>query len=286
MNGILVVDKPRDWTSFDVCAKLRGVFHEKRIGHGGTLDPMATGVLPVFVGRATRAADYVTSDTKRYVASLRCGITTDTQDITGTILSNIPCVITETQIVEVLPEFVGTQEQLPPMYSAIKVNGQKLYEIARRGGTAERKPRTITISEINYIGRDSGDFVLDIVCSKGTYIRTLCDDIGKRLGCGAVMSALRRTKAGSFTLENAHTMDEIVSSKDLTALLLQIDTVFEKYPGISLSERNERKCRNGVPVKADVSDGFYRVYSESGEFLMLGKALDGVLKIEKSFFEV
>lgn len=286
MNGIIVVDKPQGWTSLDVCAKLRGVFREKRIGHGGTLDPMATGVLPVLVGRAARAAEYVTGGTKRYTAALRCGMTTDTQDITGTVLTNTPCDMTEERLLDTLPEFVGEQEQLPPMYSAVKINGKKLYEIARRGGSVERQPRTVTISEINYMGRDGEDFVLDIVCSKGTYIRTLCADIGERLGCGAVMSALRRTRAGAFTLENARTMDEIVSSDNAADYLLGTDTVFREYPAITLSARDEKKCRNGVPIKRNVRDGLYRVYSETGEFLMLGKSSGGIVKTEKSFYEV
>ena len=212
MNGILLVDKPRDWTSFDVAAKLRGLCKTRRIGHSGTLDPMATGLLVMFLGRATRAVPFAEEHDKRYIASLRPGLVTDTQDITGNILENNACSVTAEKLEEVLRAFRGEIEQIPPMYSAIRVNGRRLYDIARRGGEVERKPRPVTIRSLELLGRDeNGDYLLDVRCSKGTYVRTLCHDIGQRLGCGACLSALRRTEVGDFSVENAHTVDELIS---------------------------------------------------------------------------
>ena len=213
MNGILLVDKPRDWTSFDVAAKLRGLCKTRRIGHSGTLDPMATGLLVMFLGRATRAVPFAEEHDKRYIASLRPGLVTDTQDITGNILENNACSVTAEELEEALRAFRGEIEQIPPMYSAIRVNGRRLYDIARRGGEVERKPRLVTIRSLELLGRDeNGDYLLDVRCSKGTYVRTLCHDIGQRLGCGACLSALRRTEVGDFSVENAHTVDELIAA--------------------------------------------------------------------------
>ncbi len=210
MDGILLVDKPSEWTSMDVCAHLRGVLHEKHIGHTGTLDPNATGLLVVLTGKGTKAAKYAENDTKEYIARLRLGQRTDTQDIWGTVLSHSGEARTREEIEAVLPRFRGHIMQLPPMYSAIKIRGKKLYEIARRGGDVEREPRPITIFRLELLDPDdNGDWGLVIECSKGTYIRTLCADIGESLGCGGCMSALRRTRAGSFTLAEAHTLEEI-----------------------------------------------------------------------------
>ena len=196
MNGILLVDKPQDWTSHDVVAKLRGVFGERRIGHSGTLDPLATGLLVVFLGRATKAVEFSEAAEKEYVAHLRLGLETDTQDITGTVLRTSSEVPDRSALEAVLPQFRGEICQLPPMYSAIKVNGKKLYEIARKGGEVERQSRQITIHELTLLGEENGDYLLRVRCSKGTYIRTLCHDIGQALGCGGVMTALRRTQIG------------------------------------------------------------------------------------------
>ena len=191
MNGILLVDKPADWTSHDVVAKLRGVLGERRMGHSGTLDPMATGLLVVFAGRATRAVSFSENHTKCYEAHLRLGFTTDTQDTTGTVLSRSECAVSRAELEAVLPQFRGDILQVPPMYSALKVDGKKLYEIARRGGEVARQARPVTIEELTVLGEADGDYVLRVRCSKGTYIRTLCHDIGAALGCGGVMSALR-----------------------------------------------------------------------------------------------
>ena len=210
MNGILLIDKEQDWTSNDVVAKLKGILHERRIGHSGTLDPMATGLLVVFVGRATRAVEFAEGHDKRYLASLRLGVTTDTQDTTGNVLKTGDASgVDEAALRAVLDRFTGEQLQTPPMYSAIKVNGRRLYDIARSGGEVERAPRPICVKSIEITGRDGDDWLLDISCSKGTYVRTLCNDIGDALGCGGCMSALRRTGAGAFTLDGAVKIGEV-----------------------------------------------------------------------------
>jgi len=210
MDGILLVHKPQEWTSMDVCAHLRGVLHEKHIGHTGTLDPNATGLLVVLTGKGTKAAKYAENDTKEYHARLRLGMRTDTQDIWGTVLEQNGETRSREQVEAALAAFRGDIMQLPPMYSAIKIRGKKLYEIARRGGDVEREPRPITIFRLEVTDQDdNGDWGLEIECSKGTYIRTLCADIGDALGCGGCMSALRRVRAGDFTIAEAHTLEEI-----------------------------------------------------------------------------
>lgn len=210
MDGILLVDKPQEWTSMDVCAHLRGVLHERHIGHTGTLDPNATGLLVVLTGKGTKAAKYAENDTKEYHARLRLGLRTDTQDIWGTVLEQNGATRSREELEAVLDRFRGDILQLPPMYSAIKIRGKKLYEIARRGGDVEREPRPITIFRLEVTDIDeNGDWGLVIECSKGTYIRTLCADIGDALGCSGCMSALRRVRAGSFTIDEAHTLEEI-----------------------------------------------------------------------------
>lgn len=291
MNGILLIDKSAGWTSSDVVVKLKGVLHQRRVGHAGTLDPMATGLLTVFAGRATRAVEFAEAHEKRYTAHLRLGMVTDTQDITGAVLARNDVSVTADDARAVLARFLGEQEQTPPMYSAIKLNGKKLYEIARAGGTAERKPRRIRIDALTLIGEDEGDYVLDVRCSKGTYIRALCDDIGAALGCGGCMSALRRTAAGNFTVDAAHTLDEVIAAAnagEVEKLFIPVDTLFASYPAWQAGAAAERRIRCGNEVKAaGLADGEYRVYSaQTGEFLMLGRARDGVMKTVKSFFEV
>ena len=289
MNGILLIDKPPLWTSNDVVSKLKGVLKERRIGHSGTLDPLATGLLAVFAGRATRAVSFAESHDKRYTAALRLGLRTDTQDISGNVISKGQTDVKDEELDRVLSCFVGEIEQTPPMYSAVRVNGKRLYELARKGIEVERKPRKITVYSIERKGRESGDIVLDIKCSKGTYIRTLCSDIGEMLGCGACMSALRRTEAGMFSVENAYTLDEVIREAeigDVSSLLLPTETMFSEYERITVSASAEAKVRNGNPVSFSAPDGTYRVCSQQGEFLALGKCEDGIMKTIKSFFEV
>ena len=286
MNGIIIVDKPAGWTSQDVVSKLRGVLHTKRIGHGGTLDPMATGVLPVFVGRATRGVEFFELAEKTYVAQLRLGLTSDTEDITGTILSEKPVHITREQLENTLEQFRGEIRQIPPMYSAVKINGQKLCDLARKGREVERKPRTITIFALDLLDFDGVTAQLRIHCSKGTYIRTLCKDIGESLGCGGCMAALRRVTAGAYTIENAIPLAELVESEDPEKYLLAVDSMFTQYPALTLTENQEKRCRNGGSFSITLADGTYRAYGQAGEFLMLAKAENGTMSTIKSFFDV
>lgn len=290
MNGILIVDKPQDWTSHDVVAKLRGIYRERRIGHSGTLDPMATGVLAVFLGRATRAVELCENDEKTYVAGLRLGTVTNTQDITGEILESRSVDITELQLQQVLTQFLGPQQQIPPMYSAVKIQGKKLYELARKGQTVERKPRNIVIHELKLLGRQQEDFLLEIRCSKGTYVRTLCHDIGEKLGCGGCLSSLRRTEAGRFSLEDAVTLEDILTAQAegrQQELLRSVDSLFDRLPSLTLRGEAERRMRNGGTILLkNQPDGEYRVYGQSGEFLLLGRVEAEMLTTVKSFFEV
>lgn len=285
-NGILIVDKPAGWTSQDVVAKLRGVFREKRVGHGGTLDPMATGVLPVFFGRATRGVEFFEHADKTYLAALRLGVVTDTQDVTGTVLRENPVNVTRQDILDVLPRFLGVQAQLPPMYSAIKVGGKKLYELARAGKEIERKPRSIEIFSLEPCGREGNDVLLRVHCSKGTYVRTLCHDLGAALGCGGCMASLRREQAGNYALKDAVPLDALLSHASPETLLRPVDTLFSKLPKAQLSVWQEKKCRNGAAFSAGLADGKWRLYGQNGKFLALAAADNGTVRTIKSFFEV
>lgn len=285
MNGIVIIDKPESWTSQDVVSKLRGVFKTRRIGHGGTLDPMATGVLPVFVGRATRGVEFFEHAEKTYEAVLRLGISTDTEDITGTVLEEKEVSVTESAFLSVLDGFRGQIQQIPPMYSAIKINGQKLCDLARKGREVERKPRTITIHRLDCLEFSGSTARLLVHCSKGTYIRTLCKDIGAALDCGGCMESLRRVSAGEYTIENSVPLAQVVASEHPEQFLLSVDSMFRNYPAITLTEKQEKRCRNGNSFSIALENGTYRAYSQAGEFLMLAKAEDGILSTVKSFFE-
>lgn len=289
MNGILLIDKEPDWTSNDVVAKLKGMLRQRRIGHSGTLDPMATGLLVVFVGRATRAVEFAEGHDKRYLASLRLGLVTDTQDITGSVLNRLPVSVTREQLDSALEAFKGEQEQIPPMYSAIKHKGRPLYEIARKGGEVERKPRKINVYDIHTAGQDGGDYILDIRCSKGTYVRTLCHDLGRALGCGGCMSSLRRIEAGGFKVEDAYSLGQVqeyVDRGEAEKLLLPTDSLFMGFERCNVNESEEKRLRCGNDIPTALPDGEYRVYSLTGEFLLIGRAEQGALKSIKSFFEV
>ena len=286
MNGIVIVDKPAGWTSQDVTARLRRVFNTRRIGHGGTLDPMATGVLPVFVGRATRGVEFFEHAEKTYEASLRLGITTDTEDITGSVLERREVNITREALEAALEGFRGEILQIPPMYSALKVNGQKLCDLARKGKEVERTPRPITIHELELLELDGSLARLRVRCSKGTYIRTLCKDIGFALGCGGCMEALRRTCAGEYTIDEAVPLDTLLEAENPGAFLREVDTMFRGFPAVTLTPNQEKRCRCGNAFSVRLSDGTYRAYSQSGEFLMLAKVEGGVMSTIKSFFEV
>lgn len=286
MNGIVIIDKPAGWTSQDVAARLRRVFGTRRIGHGGTLDPMATGVLPVFVGRATRGVEFFEHAEKTYETELLLGVATDTEDTTGTVLFRREVSVTPGQLTAVLERFRGEIMQIPPMYSALKVNGQKLCDLARKGRQVERQPRPVTIHELTLLSREGDTLRLRVRCSKGTYIRTLCADIGEALGCGGCMQALRRTQAGEYTIAEAVPLQQLLESPEPETYLRDVDTMFRGYPGVKLTVNQEKRCRNGNAFSVTLPGGTYRAYSQTGEFLMLAKVEDGVMSTIKSFFDV
>ena len=286
MNGIVIVDKPQGWTSQDVTARLRRVFNTRRIGHGGTLDPMATGVLPVFVGRATRGVEFFEHAEKIYEATLRLGLTTDTEDVTGAVLTEQEVNISEGDFLNILPQFRGKIKQIPPMYSALKVNGQKLCDLARKGKEVERQPREIEIFQLECLAFDGNTARLRVHCSKGTYIRTLCKDIGEALGCGGCMAALRRVTAGEYTIDEAVALETLLETDAPEQYLRTVDTMFRNYEAVTLTANQEKRCRNGNSFSVSMADGYYRAYAQSGEFLMLAVVKDGVMSTVKSFFEV
>ncbi len=292
MQGILIVDKPTDWTSFDVIAKLRGILGTRKLGHSGTLDPMATGVLPVFCGGASKAVDLQLDHTKAYRAVLKLGARTDTGDVTGTVLETAPVTAGEKELLEVLPQFVGSQMQTPPMYSAVKINGQPLYKMARQGIEVERKARPIEIFSLEYGGSPAeNEYQLTVRCSKGTYIRVLLEDIAAAMGQKGTMSALRRVAAGVYTEADAHTLEEIQAAKNegpaaLEALMLPVESVFGSLPLLTVAPKVEQHLYNGCPTsRYPAADGRYRVRNEAGQFLGLANIVGGVLKVEKLFVE-
>ena len=292
MQGILIVDKPTDWTSFDVIAKLRGILGTRKLGHSGTLDPMATGVLPVFCGGASKAVDLQLDHTKAYRAVLKLGARTDTGDVTGTVLETAPVTAGEKELLEVLPQFVGSQMQTPPMYSAVKINGQPLYKMARQGIEVERKARPIEIFSLEYGGSQAeNEYELTVRCSKGTYIRVLLEEIAAAMGQKGTMSALRRVAAGVYTEADAHTLEEIQAAKNegpaaLEALMLPVESVFGSLPLLTVAPKVEQHLYNGCPTsRYPAADGRYRVRNEAGQFLGLANIVGGVLKVEKLFVE-
>ncbi len=276
MDGLICINKPRDFTSFDVVAKCRGILRERRIGHGGTLDPMATGVLPLFFGRATGAVDLCPDTEKTYVAGIQLGITTDTYDITGKIVSTgEPGNLGVKEIEVVLPDFRGDIEQLPPMYSAVQVGGRRLYDIAREGREVERKTRPVTIDELVCYEEEGGLF-LRVTCSKGTYVRSLVHDIGQRLGCGAALSSLVRTRACGFDLSDCVTLEQLQECRNEgneTKFLRPISDVFQTLPELSLTGEKLRRFCNGAEFDTDMPDGLYTVFH--GVFLGLCTVAEG-----------
>ena len=292
MQGILIVDKPTDWTSFDVIAKLRGILGTRKLGHSGTLDPMATGVLPVFCGGASKAVDLQLAHTKAYRATLKLGARTDAGDVTGTVLETAPVTAGEKELLEVLPRFVGPRMQTPPMYSAVKINGQPLYKLARQGMEVERKARPIEILSIQYEGSPAeNEYTLTVKCSKGTYIRVLLEEIAEAMGQKGTMSALRRVAAGVYTEADAHSLEEIQAAKNagpeaLQALMLPVESVFTSLPLLVAGERVEQHLYNGCPTsRYPAADGRYRVRNAQGQFLGLANITGGVLRVEKLFVE-
>lgn len=283
MNGIFGVNKPQGFTSFDVIAKLRGILRIKRLGHGGTLDPMATGVLPVFVGKATKACDIMPDNSKSYTAGFRLGITSDTQDITGNILTESGKKISSDELTAVIPEFTGSIQQIPPMYSAVQINGVRLYDLARQGIEVERTAREIEIKKIDVLSYDpeTRTGTLAVECGKGTYIRTLINDIGGKLGCGGVMTSLVRTSSCGINIDECYTLDEIQQAKDenrLETLVIPIERIFCGLPEIKLNEVQSRMYRNGVKLDLNRINNIkhgaerYAVYGFDGEFIGIAGA--------------
>ena len=292
MNGIICIYKEKGMTSFDVVAQIRKIFGTKKVGHGGTLDPMAEGVLPVFIGNATKAADFCPDNIKQYIAGFRFGITTDTQDITGKVLSESHTYVSRNKMMMTERMFTGEQTQIPPMYSAVKVNGQKLYELARRNEVVDRKPRHIHIYELKIREYENNEGEMLVTCSKGTYIRTLINDIGEKLGAGAVMTRLIRTKSGSFTIEDSYFLSDLEgkSPEELEGMLMPLEKLYEQLPKAHLDAEQTRLFKNGATLDADrirfdkIYDMGYYIEDCDGVFVGLGKInADHSLKVERRF---
>ena len=296
IHGIINVYKEKGFTSHDVVAKLRGIVGQKKIGHTGTLDPDATGVLPVCLGKATKLCDLLTDKNKTYEAVLLLGKTTDTQDITGEVLEEKSTeALTEEKVREAIEGFIGDYEQIPPMYSALKVNGKKLYELAREGKVIERKARPVKILDIQILEINLPKVRMEVSCSKGTYIRTLCHDIGEKLGCGGCMESLMRTRVSTFRIEDAKTLDEIETLKQegkLAELLVPIDAMFLSYPKITVKDDWKAFAKNGNPLDLKMlkeacgqnEETQVRLYDESGKFIAIYQWKEKKYHIVKMFF--
>ena len=288
MNGILVVDKPKGWTSFDVIAKLRGALHTKKIGHSGTLDPLATGVLPLFIGAAVKAVDMPQNHIKTYIATIKFGIKTPTADLESEPCETQDVQISEDQLKVALCEFLGETEQLPPMFSAVKVNGQPLYKAARKGVEIERKARKVTISEIKYLEKVAeNEYSFSVTCSKGTYIRVLVEDIAKTLNTIGVMTSLRRTVSGDFKIENSYTLEAILQIIDekndasqAEKLFINVDSVFGEYPRIDATQELRDRLLNGCTTHINKPAQVYRIYSED-KFMGLAEVENKIMKVKK-----
>lgn len=297
MFGILNVYKPKGMTSHDVVSFVRRTLHMKRIGHTGTLDPMAEGVLPILIGKATKLSDIMMADEKRYLARVRLGIVTDTDDVSGTVLETKEVSVGEEELLKAVDLFIGETQQIPPMYSAIKVNGQKLYQLARKGVAVERKPRKVHIFSAEVSNFDGTSFDLSVHCSKGTYIRALCRDIGEALGTGAAMESLVRTQSGMFSLENAHTLENIEQASGngkAESLFISVDDVLSDITALSVSDEVAAKIKNGIrlrPAQLQIltfcEGDRFRIYNRGELLAILKVVLDEdcpVLAIEKSFY--
>ncbi len=290
LNGIIVLDKPLGKTSHDMVYFVRRLVGQKRVGHTGTLDPQASGVLPICVGMATKASDYLMSSGKEYIAKVKLGVVTDTQDATGQVLKENLVNVTKEEVEASLSHFVGEIEQLPPMYSAIKQNGQKLYDLARRGIEVERRPRRVLISALTLSdwNEEEHTFYLQVACGKGTYIRTLAHDIGSYLGCGAHMASLRRTKSGGYTLDRAYTLEKLTALKEegrLSEAIIPLDSVYQSYRPTTLNEKETFRVRNGIPISFGAEENsHWRLYSCDGEFLCVSTVHEGKLVMDTSFW--
>ncbi len=291
MDGVVNINKPSGITSHDVVYRLRRLLGIKKIGHTGTLDPDATGVLPMCVGKGTKLAELLTATDKQYLAEMTLGAITDTQDKSGEVLERFSVNVSEEDIINAVKGFIGEIEQIPPMYSAIKINGKKLYELAREGKTAERQPRKVTIKNIEIRKIDLENSTVDLLvdCTKGTYIRTLCEDIGRALGCGAYMSGLIRTKSGRFKIEESFTLEQIEKMLEDgdKSFFVPVEDVMSEYPRIVLAEKNAKKITNGVRISVEglETDATYRVFDESGRFLVIARQGEDFLEILKTFYD-
>ncbi len=291
MDGVIVINKPPGKTSHDMVNFTRRLFGIRKVGHTGTLDPDATGVLPVCIGKATKAADMMTASDKAYRAELVLGMTTDTLDASGEILTEQPVSVTKEEFESAILGFIGEIEQIPPMFSAIKKDGKKLYELARQGISVEREKRRVTIFDIKIAEMDMDNYtaVIDVSCSKGTYIRTLCEDIGMRLGCGAYMNTLERTKSAGFSIEDSYPAEQLLAMKEegtLESAVIPVDSLFPECEKVVLDGFMARKAKNGVRIRKSglTEDDFYRVYGPDGEFLCISQYIGGELVLEKSFW--
>ena len=274
-NGLIIIDKEAGFTSHDVVSRVRKILSFRKVGHTGTLDPDATGVLPICIGKGTRVSDMLVMSDKEYVAKVRMGTVTDTQDISGKVLSVEDCAhITRKEIEDAIGHFIGEIEQIPPMYSAIKIDGQKMYDLARQGIEVERKPRKITIYDIVLCEVENSTFTMKVRCSKGTYIRTLCHDIGQYLGCGACMETLRRTGSSIFGIEDAITLSQLekaVMEGRLDRVILPVDTVFTQYDPVIVDDEIKTRLKNGAPSMVPYPEGTYRVYDVYKKFIAIGE---------------
>lgn len=290
MDGILCIDKGQEVTSFVCCAMARRILQEKKVGHAGTLDPMATGVLPILLGKATKALDFLPTHDKRYTATMRFGFISDTLDIWGQVKKTANPLPTLEEISAVLSQFRGDILQIPPMTSALKKDGKRLYELAREGIEIEREARPVTVYHLDVISynREAGELTIDCACSKGTYIRSICDDIGKVLGCGAVMTALRRTQAAGFSLADCIPLTDDTQKETLLPRILPIENIFKAYPAVSVSAAQATRFQNGgeldiCRLRGEIPAGPIRVTAPDGTFLGLGQAESAALKVLKLF---
>ena len=291
MDGIINVNKPLGITSHDVVYRLRRLLGIKKIGHTGTLDPDASGVLPMCIGKGTKLAELLTATDKQYLAEMTLGAITDTQDKSGEILESFPVNVSETEVGETVQKFVGEIQQIPPMYSAIKIDGKKLYELAREGKNVERKPRAVTIKgiEVKEVNLEKNTVTMLVDCTKGTYIRTLCEDIGRALGCGGYMSALIRTRSGRFCIEEAYTLEQIeemLSCGD-NSFFVPIGEAVPEYKKIVVAEKNAKKIRNGIKISVEGLEigEIYRVFDEKDELLVIARQDDDCLCVLKTFYD-
>ncbi len=282
MNGIININKPTGITSFDVVSRIRKLYKTKKVGHAGTLDPDACGVLPLCIGKATKVIEYLVDKDKAYRVGLLLGISTDTQDAAGNIIFERPVLATDEEIKAAVNSFLGERQQIPPMYSAVRINGIRLYDLARKGIEIERNPRPVSFYRLEILSierkTDKVIVIFDVECSKGTYMRTLCHDIGELLGCGGHMNSLIRTRSGPFLLENSNTLDglkELEAENILDTVLISMDQALLKMPPLYVTQRNAIRLKNGLNLNVDgLTPGLTRVYHENGTFLAIGKTIE------------